>query len=271
MKPVLQKTAAFYKPSGHLDPTGYERHVHFQTYLPPENLQPFICHFWIVSWEGIDKQPYVSEQVMHRPYVDIYLSLEESGIQCTFRDKRDYRAADSGRIIGARLLPGAFRAFWKDSLIGMHNETIELQRVFPEADQHFIEAALSQQDDAAVGILCELIQANLPVFDPHIETVNRIIEAIEAEDLSTVKNVAERFGKSERWLQQLFHDYVGVGIKWQLQRKKLLEAAKSIRENDNPSWADLAYEHGYSSQQHFITDFKRVLGKTPLQYKKELT
>ena len=40
---------------------------------------------------------------------------------------------------------------------------------------------------------------------------------------------------------------------------------------DQPDWAALAYDLGYSSQQHFITNFKRVLGKTPVQYKKELT
>ncbi|WP_369417970.1 helix-turn-helix domain-containing protein [Cohnella mopanensis] len=58
------------------------------------------------------------------------------------------------------------------------------------------------------------------------------------------------------------------GIK--LQRNKLLEAARFIRECEHPDWADMAYDLGYSSQQHFITDFNRVLGKTPLQYKKEL-
>lgn len=83
--------------------------------------------------------------------------------------------------------------------------------------------------------------------------------------------VAKAFARSERWLQQLFQGYVGIGLKWLLQRHKLLAAAQLIRQNDQPNWATIAYDFGYSSQQHFITDFKRVLGKTPLQYKKELT
>jgi AraC-like DNA-binding protein len=33
----------------------------------------------------------------------------------------------------------------------------------------------------------------------------------------------------------------------------------------------MAYDLGYSSQQHFITDFKQVLGQTPVQYKKGLS
>ncbi|WP_216626280.1 helix-turn-helix domain-containing protein [Paenibacillus plantarum] len=50
----------------------------------------------------------------------------------------------------------------------------------------------------------------------------------------------------------------------------MLQAASSIRIYDVPDWADIAYQLGYSSQQHFISDFKRVLGKTPAQYKREL-
>lgn len=208
---------------------------------------------------------------MHRPYVDVYLSAHDSGIQCSFRDKRDYEAADTGRIIGARFKPGAFHAFWRRSLAGLHNKTIALQEVFAEADQTFIKNTLSLQDDAAVGALAEFLQAQNPQYDPNIEIINRIITAIETDGLQTVGEVAEWVGKSERWLQQLFQDYIGIGIKWQLQRNKLLTAAEFIRECDHPDWADIAYDLGYSSQQHFITDFKRVLGETPLQYKKKLS
>lgn len=267
---VLQKSADIYQTGGKLDPSGFEQQITFQTYVPPVDLAPFINHFWTIRWSNTAGQPYISEQVMHRPYVDVYLSAQESGIQCTFRDKRDYTAAGNGRIIGARMKPGAFHAFWRRSLAGLHNETIALQQVFAEAGQTFIENTLSLQDDAAVGALAEMLQAQNPQYDPNIEIISKIIAAIETERLQTVGDVAQWVGKSERWLQQLFHEYIGIGIKWQLQRNKLLDAARFIRECNHPDWADMAYDLGYSSQQHFITDFKRVLGKTPLQYKKEL-
>jgi AraC-like DNA-binding protein len=139
-------------------------------------------------------------------------------------------------------------------------------------DNHYIEQVLGHDDQTAINALQQQIRAKLPRRDAHIELINEVIAAIETdESLQTVSAVAKAFGRSERWLQQLFRDYIGVGLKWLLQRHRLLVAAQQIRESDQPDWASIAYDLGYSSQQHFTTAFKQVLGKTPLQYKKELT
>jgi len=270
MKDVLQKSAGNYEPRGRLDPEGFERHVSFHTYLPPVDLAAFIEHFWIIRWEDVS-QTYHSEEVMHRPYVDIFVSREQSGIQGTFRGKRTYVAEGSGRIIGVRLRPGAFHAFWDGEIAGLQDKILDLQRVFPEIESPTIEHLLTLDDDAAIHQLLNLVRMKQPQPDANIELINEIITAIETdESLQTVTTVAKAFSRSERWLQQLFQDYVGIGLKWLMQRHRLLAAAKQIRETDKPNWAAIAYDLGYSSQQHFIADFKQVLGQTPRQYKKAL-
>ncbi len=271
MNDVLQKSAGNYEPRGRLNPTGFERHVIFQTYLPPADLVPYIEHFWTIRWEQADKT-YYSEEVMHRPYVDVFVSKPESGIQGTFRGKRTYVAAGSGRIIGIRFRPGAFHVLWDGSMADLQDRILDLELVFPQIDSHYIENLLTLEDQAAVQNLLELVRVKHPQTDANIELINEIIAAIETdESLQTVAAVAKAFSRSERWLQQLFQDYLGIGLKWLLQRHRLLAAAQQIREMKDPNWAAIAYDLGYSSQAHFITDFKQVVGKTPRQYKKELT
>jgi AraC-like DNA-binding protein len=271
MKDVLQKSADHYEPRGRLDPAGFERHVSFHTYSPPADLALFIDHFWTIRWENV-ANTYHSEEVMHRPYVDVFVSREQSGIQGTFRGKRIYVATGSGRIIGSRFRPGAFHAFWHGTLADLQDKIIDVQQVFPELDSGYIEQLLSLDDQAAIQDLIKLVQAKRPQPDTNIDLINEIINTIETEEsLQTVTAVGKAFGRSERWLQQLFQDYLGIGLKWLIQRHRLLAAAEQIRASDQPNWAAIAYDLGYSSQQHFITDFKQVLGKTPRQYKKELT
>jgi AraC-like DNA-binding protein len=268
---VLQKPASSYEPRGRLDPVGFERHVRFNSHLPPTDLAPFIEHLWTIRWDNAGN-PYDSEEVMHRPYVDLFVSAEQSGIQGTFRGKRTYVAAGSGRIVGIRFRPGAFHAFWHKALTGLQDKVLDLQQVFRQADSRYTEHLLTLDDQAAIDDLLRLVRAKHPKLDTNIELINEIIAAVETDEgLRTVTAVAKAFDRSERWVQQLFQDYVGIGLKWLLQRHRLLAAARQIRDSDQPNYAAIAYDLGYSSQQHFISAFKQVLGKTPLRYKKELT
>lgn len=282
-RPVFQKPAAPgeprelseprepYEPRGRLDPLGFDRHVQFRTVPPPADLQRFIEHFWVIRWDGA-LGPYDSDQVMHRPYVDIFLSARESGIQGTFRGKRTYSAAGSGRIVGVRFRPGAFHAFWAGEMADLQDKVVPLTSVFPWANAKGLAAILAQDDDGVIATLLERLRSASPVADGTLEEINAIIAAVETEAaLTTVSAVGEAFGRSERWLQQAFRDYLGIGLKWLLQRKRLLAAAAEIRSSDEPDWAGIAYDLGYSSQQHFITDFRTVLGATPVQYHKGLT
>ncbi|WP_339645162.1 AraC family transcriptional regulator [uncultured Pelagibacterium sp.] len=268
---VFQKPAETYDPRGRLDPTGFDRHVRFRTRLPCQPLRPFLDHLWVIRWD-VSEQVYHSAEVMHRPYVDVFLSLDWSGVQGTFRGKRVYKAQGSGRIIGARFLPGAFRSFWSGELTNLQEQQLPLSELLDGMDRAAIEQLLANDDDDVMDRLEEQLLLKKPAPDENIALVNAIIAAIEAdEDLSTVSAVAGRFCYSERWLQQLFRTYVGIGLKWFLQRHRLLAAAERIRGRDVPDWAGMAYDLGYSSQQHFITDFRKVLGQTPLQYRAAVT
>jgi AraC-like DNA-binding protein len=268
---VFQKPAEAYDPRGRLDPAGYAQHVQFATKPAPADLRLFVEHFWSVRWD-VAEGTYQSAEVMHRPYVDLFVSLERSGIQGTFRGKRVYPASGTGRIVGVRFRPGGFKAFWPGRMSDLQDRNAELSEAFPELELGSAAKFLAQSDDDAAAAFADLLRRRSPPFDGDIDLINAVITAVEADEaLRSVAAVGQVFGRSERWLQQLFSDYVGIGLKWLLQRHRLLAAAEQIRATADPDWAGIAYDLGYSSQQHFITDFRKVLGETPLQYKAGLT
>jgi AraC-like DNA-binding protein len=269
-KPAEPHGAEPYDPRGRLDPAGFARNAQFRTVAAPPDLTPFVEHFWIVRWHDIEGV-YDNAEVMHRPYVDLFVAADSAGIQGTFRGKRVYRAEGTGRVMGARLLPGAFRCFWAGELSNLQDQVLPLDTAFPAAGPAF-HTQIAADDDEAVAQVTDLLRSANPAPDDNVALINAIIAAIETDpDLTTVNAVATAFNRSERWVQQLTRDYLGIGLKWLLQRHRLLAAAASIRTTDNPDWADIAYALGYSSQQHFITDFRTVLGETPVQYKANLT
>lgn len=266
MTNVLQKTAEEYKPRGRLDPAAFREHITLATYAPPRDLASFVEHFWTVSWDDLEGV-YHSEDVMHRPYVDIFISREQIGVQGTFRNKRTYEARGSGKIVGIRFLPGAFYALWGGDMARLQDEMLDLDAVFPGAHTKLTKGILEESDEVIVSRLTEFIRESNPRPNADIALIDSIISMIETGEAVTVGDIAKSVHKSERWLQQLFQDHIGVGLKWLLQRHRLLDAAEVIRNSSViPNWSAIAYDLGYSSQQHFNTDFKKVMEKTPLQY-----
>ena len=84
--------------------------------------------------------------------------------------------------------------------------------------------------------------------------------------VTRVADVTDRFGMSTRALQRLFERYVGVSPKWVLRRYRLHEAAARLAEGTGGTWAEVAVELGYFDQAHFIRDFTRAVGMTPVAY-----
>ena len=66
--------------------------------------------------------------------------------------------------------------------------------------------------------------------------------------------------------QALFKTKVGISIKWLMNHKRLLESKKEIAFTDK-SVKEIAYELGYNDPAYFNRVFKKVAGKSPLQFR----
>ena len=76
----------------------------------------------------------------------------------------------------------------------------------------------------------------------------------------------QRHFESQRPLQRIFSQYVGVSPKWVIMRYRLQEAADQLARNEIVNWPKMALDLGYFDQAHFIKDFKMIVGRTPAEY-----
>ena len=56
------------------------------------------------------------------------------------------------------------------------------------------------------------------------------------------------------------------GLGKRFAKGRLLEAVELAAQLQEPNWASVAADLGYSHQSHFVNDFKKLVGKSPLQY-----
>lgn len=181
------------------------------------------------------------------------------------------RLAGRGRVVGTKFRPGGFRPFLGRPLSTLTGRSVPLVEVFGEAAAGLGERALAHEDPvAAFEVVQSFLMGLRPQPDPAIELVGRITARVaEDRELTRVAQLESLFGLGERALQRLFAGYVGVSPKWVIQRYRLHEAAERIADGGEIDWADLAHELGYADQAHFIRDFRRLVGRTPVDYARE--
>jgi transcriptional regulator GlxA family with amidase domain len=88
-----------------------------------------------------------------------------------------------------------------------------------------------------------------------------------------VADAAARLSVSERTLQRLFADYLGLTPGWVLRRGRLHAAAERLIQlaaGDPAPLAAVAVEFGYTDQAHLTNDFTSLIGVPPRTWLAEL-
>ena len=84
----------------------------------------------------------------------------------------------------------------------------------------------------------------------------------------TIKSIAGKTGYSAKHFIKIFSDNVGVTPKLFMRIMRFQKAIGEMEIQNTVNWAGLALDCGYYDQAHFIADFKKFSGFTPVEYHK---
>ena len=102
------------------------------------------------------------------------------------------------------------------------------------------------------------------LVNPFVEyAVNAIVKSPQE---TSMKDLAQKAGYSQKQLIKLFKDHVGTTPKAFLRIMRFQRAIREIESGGVVDWATLALDSGYYDQAHFIHDFTAFSGFTPNQF-----
>ena len=237
---------------------------------PPTDLAPFVDFCWVVRWDLRDQPPH-EQKILPHPTVN--LAFEAAGAAVYGVDRRIFtrRLSGAGKALGVRFRPGGFRPFYARPIFTLNDRVVPAARLFgPAADEACAVVMADSADDAAMtAAAAGLLRGFGADADPAVEQAAELVKRItEDPGLQRVAQLAEASGLSERKLQRLFSEYVGVSPKWVMRRARLHEAALRVEADgaESVDWATLAADLGYSDQAHLTRDFTATLGIPPTRY-----
>ena len=278
------------EPVGILNKDYFQNNFTLNTYFPKNHLQDYIEHYWLISWElpfGVSHQ----QDVIPHPNTHLTFLNNDSHIQGICKQKYSHTLSESGNIVGVKFKPAGFFSFAERAgvtLSSITDKVLDIKSVFNISDDLTeVEQRILKLDTATdkINYVDQLLFSNsLNVGenikpDENIKTLNAIVADIAInKDLIKVTDVSGKYKIELRHLQRLFLKYIGVSVKWVINRYRMHEALTTVESYDpvidpaqSPDWAKLALELGYYDQAHFIKDFKSIMGTTPKEHYSKLS
>jgi AraC-like DNA-binding protein len=254
-------------PTGILKPAGLGTVFNLERFAPSADLDAFVLRYWTVAWDVPQQLPYTQETLPY-PCVNLVVERGRSGIFGVNTRRFQVELVGKGWVFGVKFRPGAFYPFYRAPVAALTDRMIGLDAVFGAAGTEYEQTVLACASvDEMIVCAEQFLRARLPAPDEHVALINTVVEQIAADrTLTRVAALADRFGVSQRTLQRLFGQYVGVSPKWVIQRYRLLEAADQLAHDGSIDVSGLAQALGYFDQAHFINDFRATVGSTPTEY-----
>lgn len=249
-----------------------EKKFHLTRYAPSGPLQPFVKHYWIVSWDLEGQAPYLQD-VVPNPCVNMVMEDHRSGIYGVASRMYTKKIEGKGQVFGVKFQPGGFYPFIKSPISMLTDQALSIESVFGTDAIGYEQQLKSETEPAGMIALTEsLFLQQLPAQDEAITVINQMIASIlEDRDLTRVEQLCGLFHINKRKLQRMFNQYVGISPKWVIKLYRLQNAAAAMDSGSHHDLLKLSADLGYYDQSHFIKDFKSIIGKTPEEYAKSIS
>ncbi len=266
MSPAASKT-----PRGVLHPQLTPGSFQHRQIPPSPEMAPWVAHHWFVAWD-LSGLPDRLQQTLPHPNAHLVLEAGEVRLWGVHRGRFNKTLSGRGWAFGVKLAVAALPALLPGPASALTDRSVAGEAVLGEGVQGLLDARLAADADALRQVVETLLRPRLPVRpDPRALGLADLVRGV-AEDptITSVDALSRVAGEPVRQLQRDFRRHVGVSPKWVIARYRLHEALALLQSGAARPDADLAQRLGYFDQAHFIRDFRRMVGVSPLAYARSL-
>lgn len=238
-----------------------ERTLHWSE--PCKALAPFVQRLWSAEW-SIPAGERRLQGLLPHPSANIVFAGGHATVIGVMTQSVVQALEGNGMALGAKLRPGALRAFGVEEPWLLRDKAVPFSAVFGGAA---LQIASSNVTDA-IQELEAYLEERRPIHDAVSLKARDTAEAVERNsDVLSVARLAALLGLNQRTLQDVCHRGLGVHPKWLIRCFRLQDAAARLEKDGHLSLSALAQDLGYFDQAHFTRDFKRAAGVSPGAYR----
>jgi AraC-like DNA-binding protein len=174
-------------------------------------------------------------------------------------------------LVGVRLHPWAMHALLGVGAVELRDNIIPLDSAIGRTLRRELAAVAPDCGTSAfAGALTQALTryaSSRPAPSAAAITVYRAMRYLSRSDpRTTVRSIAKSLGRSERQLQRVFEESVGLSPKLYLRMIRVQRALRFAERAPRASWADVSAHCGFYDQSHLTREFQRFAGSTPTMF-----
>lgn len=177
--------------------------------------------------------------------------------------------AKGTRILIARFFPYACPLFFRNPIADFTNYATDLRDVSANESRALYDklmrvASIAEKVRELDDFLAEKLRANEDKYRKTILTADICRTIFAGGEKLNAFNLSQKYGFSERYVQKLFLENVGISAASLFSITRFNKALNLVLASDL-SLTSVAYDCGYYDQAHFIKEFKKFTGIKPMQ------
>lgn len=234
-------------------------------------LVDLVERYWVPVWSLAEPS---TQSTLQHPVCLLVVSNTYARFYGVTQGRSSVTLEGDGWAVGTMFTPAAGKLILQGSVADIsdtHVDLSEIEGLDAGALVAEIRTAMGAdpQDPAAHEVAIAAVEQRLAAYVPVDDAgllINEVVAWLrEHPEVTRVDELAAHVGLSERTLQRLVEQRVGMSPKWLIQRRRLHDAVEALKAGTS-SLADMAARLGYADQAHFTHDFRTVTGMTPGEY-----
>ncbi|MDL2300620.1 helix-turn-helix transcriptional regulator [Clostridiaceae bacterium OttesenSCG-928-D20] len=220
--------------------------------------------FAICYWEMqpmAERRLSVSNIIATDACIDLVANFDEKRIGFAGMSKTEfnYKLELPSRSFGVRMMPGAFHQLTGFPAYAAMDSFLPVEAAFDDFDRSmFFSLPFEQAKEYFRKIFASHTQGKAP------DEFTLLFHALSEDTPPTVAALCKRLHLSPRQCQRLFGLHYGITPKTALSIVRFHKCME-ILTSPKAKLSDTLSDIGYYDQPHFIKDFKRNIGITPLE------
>lgn len=246
----------------------------------PEYHKGIVMNYGILHFYDYYKHTDLENGIMVVPdgCIDIMFEKDHSGIKArvagTVLEKTVIANENDKEYFGVRFLAGELPAIVNASMKDFVQHEINLEDVIRDKD--FLKRMEEAYDKGQwmEGFLKLYKEAfDKQYSSPEKGNTKQLVEYMKNQIIAangdvTVNELADKTGYTQRYLNKVFNQNMGINPKTFGMIMKFQKAIQKINQEDDSMLTSIGADAGYYDQSHFIKDFKRYAALTPKEYRK---